>query len=109
MRDTRPNNADKLNAAIKADWASLNLNTATGLSQCHAALMHYSCKSSPNRGLNAQTVQYMGIIYRRPTILWSYTTVTFSGKPNFGFLIVVSHNHQKTKKHFVTLSMSLCM
>ncbi len=30
MRDTRPNNADDLKAAIKATWASLHLSTATG-------------------------------------------------------------------------------
>ncbi len=30
MRDTRPNNADDLNAAIKAIWASLHLSSATG-------------------------------------------------------------------------------
>ncbi len=40
MRDTRPNNADDLKAAIKATWASLHLSSATGwLSPCHAALM----------------------------------------------------------------------
>ncbi len=30
MRDTRPNNADELKAAIKATWASLHLSSATG-------------------------------------------------------------------------------
>ncbi len=30
MRDTRPNNADDLKAAIKAIWASLHLSSATG-------------------------------------------------------------------------------
>ncbi len=30
MRDTRPNNADDLKAAIKATWASLHLSSATG-------------------------------------------------------------------------------
>ncbi len=40
MRDTRPNNADDLKAAIKATWASLHLSSATGwLSPCHAASM----------------------------------------------------------------------
>ncbi len=40
MRDTRPNNADDLKAAIKATWASLHLSSATGwLPPCHAALM----------------------------------------------------------------------
>ncbi len=40
MRDTRPNNADDLKAAIKATWASLHLSSATGwLTPCHAALM----------------------------------------------------------------------
>ncbi len=40
MRDTRPNNADNLKAAIKATWASLHLSSATGwLPPCHAALM----------------------------------------------------------------------
>ncbi len=40
MRDTRPNNADDLKAAIKAAWASLHLSSATSwLSSCHAALM----------------------------------------------------------------------
>jgi len=29
-RDTRPNNADDLKAAIKAAWASLHLISATG-------------------------------------------------------------------------------
>ncbi len=29
MRDTRPNNADDLKAAIKATWASLHLSSAT--------------------------------------------------------------------------------
>ncbi len=29
MRDTRPNNADDLKAAIKANWASLHLSSAT--------------------------------------------------------------------------------
>ncbi len=40
MRDTRPNNADELKAAIKATWASLHRNSATDWSPpCHAALM----------------------------------------------------------------------
>ncbi len=40
MRDTRPNNADDLKAAIKAAWASLHPSSATGrLTPCHAALM----------------------------------------------------------------------
>ncbi len=40
MRDTRPNNADDLKAAIKATWASLHLSSATGgLPPCHTALM----------------------------------------------------------------------
>ncbi len=30
LRDTRPNNADELKAAIKATWASLHLSSATG-------------------------------------------------------------------------------
>ncbi len=30
MRETRPNNADNLKAAIKATWASLHLSSATG-------------------------------------------------------------------------------
>ncbi len=30
MRDTRPNNADDLNAAIKATWASITRSSATG-------------------------------------------------------------------------------
>ncbi len=30
MRDTRPNNAEELKAAIKATWASLHLSSATG-------------------------------------------------------------------------------
>ncbi len=40
MRDTRPNNADDLKAAIKASWASLHLSSATDWSPPrHAALM----------------------------------------------------------------------
>ncbi len=40
MRDTRPNNADDLKAAIKATWASLHRSSATGWSPpCHAAFM----------------------------------------------------------------------
>ncbi len=40
IRDTRPNNADDLKAAIKATWASLHLSSATDWSTpCHAALM----------------------------------------------------------------------
>ncbi len=40
MRDTRPNNADDLKAAIRASCASLHLSSATGWSPpCHAALM----------------------------------------------------------------------
>ncbi len=40
MRDTRPNNADDLKAAIKATWASLHLSSATGwLPPYHATLM----------------------------------------------------------------------
>ncbi len=40
MRDTRPNNADDLKAAIKATWASLHLSSATDwLSSCYATLM----------------------------------------------------------------------
>ncbi len=40
MRDTKPNNADDLKAAIKATWASLHLSSVTGwLPPCHAALM----------------------------------------------------------------------
>ncbi len=39
MRDTRPNNADDLKAAIKATWASLHLSSATGWSTpCHALM-----------------------------------------------------------------------
>ncbi len=30
MRDTRPNNAEELKAAIKETWASLHLNSVTG-------------------------------------------------------------------------------
>ncbi len=40
MRDTGPNNADDLKAAIKATWASLHLSSATSWSTpCHATLM----------------------------------------------------------------------
>ncbi len=40
MRDTRPNSADDLKAAIKATWASLHLSSATDwLPPSHAALM----------------------------------------------------------------------
>ncbi len=40
MRDSNPNNADDLKAAIKATWASLHLSSATDWSPpCHAALM----------------------------------------------------------------------
>ncbi len=40
MRDTRPNIADDLKAAIKVTLASLHLSSATGwLPPCHAALM----------------------------------------------------------------------
>ncbi len=40
MRDTRPNNADDLKAAIRATWASLHLSSATDWSTpCPAALM----------------------------------------------------------------------
>ncbi len=40
MRDTRPNNADDLKAAIKVTCASLHLSSVTGwLPRCHAALM----------------------------------------------------------------------
>ncbi len=40
MRDTRPNNADDLKAAIKATWASLHLSSATDwLPSCHATLI----------------------------------------------------------------------
>ncbi len=40
MRDTRPNNADDLKAAIKATWASLHLSSATDwFPPCHATLM----------------------------------------------------------------------
>ncbi len=42
MRDTRPNNADDLKAAIRATWASLHLSSATDWSTpCHAALMQW--------------------------------------------------------------------
>ncbi len=40
MRDSNPNNADELKAAIKATWASLHLSSVTGWSPPrHAALM----------------------------------------------------------------------
>ncbi len=40
MRDTRPNNAEDLKAAVKVTWASLHLSSVTGgLPPCHAALM----------------------------------------------------------------------
>ncbi len=40
MRDTRPNNAEDLKAAIKVTCASLHLSSVTGwLPRCHAALM----------------------------------------------------------------------
>ncbi len=40
MRDTRPNNADDLKAAIKATWASLHLSSATNWSpRSHATWM----------------------------------------------------------------------
>ncbi len=40
MRDTRPNNAEDLKAAIRATWASLHLSSATDwLSPYHATLM----------------------------------------------------------------------
>ncbi len=40
MRNTRPNNADDLKAAIKATWASLHLSSATDWSPpCHATWM----------------------------------------------------------------------
>ncbi len=43
MRDTRPNNADDLKAAIKATWASITPEQChrliTSMPPCHAALM----------------------------------------------------------------------
>ncbi len=68
MRDTRPNNADDLKAAIKAAWASLHLNSATDWSTpCHAALMQEFMQKE------AQPL-------------------------NLGFSLSVSHNHQNFKK-----------
>ncbi len=53
MRDTRPNNADDLKAAIKAPWASLHLSSATGWSpSCHAALMQLFMQKEPNQVLS---------------------------------------------------------
>ncbi len=52
MRDTRPNNADDLKAAIKATWASLHLSSATLI----ASMLHWcsnSCKRTPNQVLSA--------------------------------------------------------
>ncbi len=54
MRDTRPNNADDLKAAIKATWASLHLSSATA--DCLHATPHWcsnSCKRRPNQVLSA--------------------------------------------------------
>ncbi len=64
MRDTRPNNADDLKAAVKVTCASLHLSSATDwLSSCHATLMQLFMQKEPNQVLSAyeHTFQKPGI------------------------------------------------
>ncbi len=77
MRDTRPNNADDLKAAIKATWASLHLSSATGwLPRCHAALMQWFMQKKAQPSIECIE---MNILFRSLTFLfkifffyWSY-------------------------------------
>ncbi len=90
MRDTRPNNADDLKAAIKATWASLHLSSATGWSPpCHAALMQSFMQKEPQ-----QSIEWieMNILFRSLTFLfkisffyWSYVRFKFSETLDFWF------------------------
>ncbi len=68
MRDTRPNNADDLKAAIKATWASI----------------------TPEHRLIA--------FMPRHFFYWSYVIFKFSETLNLGFSLSVSHNNQNFKK-----------
>ncbi len=59
MRDTRPNNADNLKAAIKATWASLHRSSATA--DCLHATPHWcnnSYKRRPNQVLSVYKWTY---------------------------------------------------
>ncbi len=103
MRDTRPNNADDLKAAIKATWASLHLSSATGWSpSCHAALMQSFMQKEAQPSI--EWIE-MNILSRSLTFLFkisfcfyfSYVIFTFSETLNFGFSLSVSHN-QNFKK-----------
>ncbi len=76
MRDTRPNNAEELKAAIKAPWASLHLSSATGWSTpCHAALMQSFMRKETEPSIECTE---MNILSRSLTFLfkiffyWSY-------------------------------------
>ncbi len=68
MRDTRPNNADELKAAIKATWASIPLQ------QCHKLITSMprwieaviKAKGAPTKYW--VHIQYINILSRRPTI-----------------------------------------
>ncbi len=103
MRDTRPNNADDLKAAIKASWASLHLSSATDWSPpCHAALMQYFMQKEAQPSIECIE---MNTLFRSLTFLfkiiffyWSYVIFRFSETLNFGFSLSVRHNHQHFKK-----------
>ncbi len=103
MRDTRPNNAEDLKAAIKATWASLHLSSATGwLPRCHAALMQWFMQKKAQPSIECIE---MNILFRSLTFLfkisffyWSHVILEFSETLNFGFSLSVSHNHQHFKK-----------
>ncbi len=77
MRDTRPNNADDLKAAIKVPWALLHLSSATDWSpSCHAALMQSFMQKEAQPIIECIE---MNILFRSLTFLfkisffyWSY-------------------------------------
>ncbi len=80
MRDTRPNNADDLKAAIKVSWASLHLSSVTGWSpSCHAALMQSFMQKQTQPSIEWIEIN---ILFRSLTFLfkisffyWSYVII----------------------------------
>ncbi len=68
MRDTRPNSADDLKAAIKVTWASLHLSSATGwLPPSHAALMQKLMQKEAQPSIECIE---MNILFRSLTFLF---------------------------------------
>ncbi len=89
MRDTRPNNADDLKAAIKATWTSITSE------QCHkliASMPHIiDAVIHAKWGPTKYWVHRINILYKRLTFVfknifyWYYVILKFSETLNFGF------------------------